>query len=98
LAVLHCERFVDCSPAQVWATLLDEGRYLASERNHRLRSELMRALHSHTRHLATLGRALAAIGCAPKTVHLLDYCNDPVYRRAILRARDCGIDERRVVA
>ena len=26
------ERFVDCSPAQVWATLLDEGRYLCSER------------------------------------------------------------------
>ncbi len=32
LGVLHCERFVDCSPAQVYATLLDEGRYLASER------------------------------------------------------------------
>jgi putative transposase len=32
LAELHCERFVDSSPAQVWATLLDEGRYLASER------------------------------------------------------------------
>ena len=32
LAELHGERFVDCSPAQVWATLLDEGRYLASER------------------------------------------------------------------
>jgi putative transposase len=32
LEVLHCERFVDSSPAQVWATLLDEGRYLASER------------------------------------------------------------------
>jgi putative transposase len=30
--LLHSERFVDCSPAQVWATLLDEGRYLASER------------------------------------------------------------------
>jgi putative transposase len=30
--VLHSERFVDCSPAQVWATLLDEGRYLCSER------------------------------------------------------------------
>jgi putative transposase len=29
---LHSERFVDTSPAQVWATLLDEGRYLASER------------------------------------------------------------------
>ena len=32
LDLLHSERFVDCSPAQVWATLLDEGRYLASER------------------------------------------------------------------
>ena len=30
--MLHSERFVDSSPAQVWATLLDEGRYLASER------------------------------------------------------------------
>jgi putative transposase len=32
LEVLHSERFVDCSPAAVWATLLDEGTYLASER------------------------------------------------------------------
>jgi putative transposase len=32
LAELYSERFVDSSPAQVWATLLDEGRYLASER------------------------------------------------------------------
>jgi putative transposase len=32
LELLHSERFVDCSPAQVYATLLDEGRYLASER------------------------------------------------------------------
>jgi putative transposase len=32
LAELNSERFVDRSPAQVWATLLDEGRYLASER------------------------------------------------------------------
>jgi putative transposase len=32
LAELHSERFVDSSPAQVWATLLDEGQYLASER------------------------------------------------------------------
>jgi TnpA family transposase len=47
-------------------------------------SELMRSLRSHTRHLATLGRALAAVGRASKTVHLLDYCNDPAYRRAIL--------------
>lgn len=32
LEALRSERFVDCSPAQVWATLLDEGRYLCSER------------------------------------------------------------------
>jgi len=29
---LHADRFVDCAPAEVYATLLDEGRYLASER------------------------------------------------------------------
>ena len=32
LAELHADRFLDCSPAQVHATLLDEGRYLCSER------------------------------------------------------------------
>jgi putative transposase len=32
IELLHSDRFVDCSPAQVYATLLDEGRYLASER------------------------------------------------------------------
>jgi putative transposase len=32
LAVLHEPRFVDASPAQVWATLLDEGVYLCSQR------------------------------------------------------------------
>ena len=32
LDVLHSERFIDSSPAQVYATLLDEGTYLASER------------------------------------------------------------------
>jgi putative transposase len=31
LAVLHSERFADASPAQVWATLLDEGVYLSSQ-------------------------------------------------------------------
>ena len=32
LAVLHSPRFQDCSPTEVYATLLDEGIYLASER------------------------------------------------------------------
>lgn len=32
LAELHSERFVDSSPAEVWAMSIDEGRYLCSER------------------------------------------------------------------
>jgi putative transposase len=32
LTVLHEDRFVDLAPAEVYATLLDEGRYLCSER------------------------------------------------------------------
>ena len=40
LEVLDSERFADSAPAQVWATLLDEGRYLCSERTmYRLLSE-----------------------------------------------------------
>ena len=31
LDVLHSERFADAAPAQVWATMLDEGDYLGSE-------------------------------------------------------------------
>ena len=58
LAELHCERFADSSPAQVWATLLDEGRYLASERtmyrllaaNHEVRERrAQRAHRAYTR-------------------------------------------------
>jgi len=41
LAVLRSPRFVDCSPAQVYFTLLDEGTYLASE------SSYYRILRSH---------------------------------------------------
>ena len=32
LEVLHSERFVDVSPEETWATLLDEGTYLCSTR------------------------------------------------------------------
>ena len=31
LDVLHSDRFVDLAPAEVWATLLDEGVYLGSD-------------------------------------------------------------------
>ncbi len=40
LAVLHSERFCDAAPAQVWATLLDEGTYLGSQ------STFYRLLHT----------------------------------------------------
>lgn len=40
LAVLHSERFCDAAPAQVWATLLDEGVYLGSQ------STFYRLLHT----------------------------------------------------
>ena len=30
LDALHAERFADAAPAEVWATLLDEGTYLGS--------------------------------------------------------------------
>ena len=30
--MLHSERFVDVSPEETWATLLDEGTYLCSPR------------------------------------------------------------------
>jgi putative transposase len=29
--VLHSDRFVDAAPAEVWATLFDEGVYLGSQ-------------------------------------------------------------------
>jgi TnpA family transposase len=51
---------------------------------HTTSSQLIRALRSHTRHPATLARALQHIGRAPKTIHLLDYCNDEHFRRRVL--------------
>jgi TnpA family transposase len=51
---------------------------------HTTSSQLIRALRSQTRHLATLARALQHIGRAPKTIHLLDYCNDEHFRRRVL--------------
>jgi putative transposase len=46
LEVLHCGRFVDCAPEQVYATLLDEGTYLASVRT---MYRLLAAKHSGVR-------------------------------------------------
>ena len=50
----------------------------------------MRALRSHTRHLSNLARAIAQIGRAAKTIHLLDYCNDETLRRRILAQLNRG--------
>jgi putative transposase len=53
LAVLHEPRFVDLAPAEVYATLLDDGKYLCSERtmyrvlaaNHEVRERRNRLRH-----------------------------------------------------
>jgi putative transposase len=53
LAVLHEPRFVDLAPAEVYATLLDEGRYLCSERTmYRLLAahDEVRERRNHLRH------------------------------------------------
>jgi len=57
---------------------------------HTTASQLVRALRSHTRHLACLARALQHVGRAAKTIHLLDYCNDQPFRRRILTQLNRG--------
>jgi putative transposase len=55
LALFHEDRFADLAPAQVYATLLDEGRYLCSERtmyrvltaNHEVRERRAQLMHPH---------------------------------------------------
>ncbi len=46
LKVLHSERFADAAPAQVWATLLDEGTYLGSQSTY---YRLLHAVHGDVR-------------------------------------------------
>jgi putative transposase len=55
LAVLHEPRFMDLAPAEIYATLLDEGRYLCSERtmyrvlaaHHEVRERRNQRRHPH---------------------------------------------------
>jgi putative transposase len=44
LKILHSDRFADAAPAQVWATLLDEGTYLCSQRT---MYRLLKDKHGH---------------------------------------------------
>ena len=46
LVVLHSDRFADAAPAQVWATLLDEGVYLGSQSTF---YRLLRQVHGDVR-------------------------------------------------
>ena len=65
LATLHQDRFVDQAPAAVYANLLEEGRYLCSQRT------MYRLLHAPARcgnavaSAATLGRTATAGARAP---------------------------------
>ncbi len=57
LEQLNSERFVDASPAKVYATLLDEGSYLASQRTmYRLPAE---QAVTRIEHLRVVARANA---------------------------------------
>ena len=65
LAVLHEPRFVDLSPAEVFATLLEEGRYLCSVRTmHRIlaENEEIRERRNQLRHPAYAKPELLATG------------------------------------
>lgn len=65
LDLLHSERFVDASPAQVYATLLDESRYLCSERTmYRLlaKNEELRERRRQLRHPSYCKPELLATG------------------------------------
>jgi putative transposase len=93
LAVLHSERFADSAPAAVYATLLDEGTYLASE------STMYRLLRDrgetgdrrrHATHPATVKPELVA--AAPNVVWSWDITklHGPV--RAPAKSTDCARD------
>jgi len=65
LAVLHEDRFVDLAPAQVYATLLDEGRYLCAERTmYRLLADahVVRERRAQRRHPVYAAPELLATG------------------------------------
>ena len=81
LALLNSERFLDCSPRQVWATLLDEGVYLCSWRTmYRLlaRSQQVKERRTLRRHPKYVRPELAASG--PNQVWTWDitYLKGPV--------------------
>ena len=65
LEVLHSERFVDLAPAEIAATLLDEGVYLCSERTmYRLLAEhgQVQERRAQARHMAYAAPELLATG------------------------------------
>jgi len=64
---------------------------------HTTASQLVHALRSRTRHLASLAKAFQHVGRAAKTIHLLDYCNDQPFRRRILTQLNRG-ESRHVLA
>ena len=76
LDVLHCERFADLAPAEVWAILLDEGVYLGSQStSYRLlrRAGEVRERRAQATHPAKVKPELAAT--APNAVWSWDITN-----------------------
>ena len=92
LAVLHDERFVDQAPASVYATLLDENRYLCSTstmyRLLRDRGETGERRRQAT-HPATVKPELVAT--KPNQVYSWDIeCHEALYNRAVVKGHRLG--------
>ncbi len=89
--MLNSERFCDHAPAQVWATLLDEGTYLASI------STMYRILRDHhqvrerrrqARHPARVKPELMADG--PNRIWAWDVERHEAFlNRAVVKGRSC---------
>jgi hypothetical protein len=87
LDVLHSDRFADLAPAQVWATLLDEGVYLGSESTfYRLLRQAgeVRERRRQATHPAKVKPELATQTQFPELV------SDNL-RQAVKRTHNCGI-------
>ena len=78
LAVLHEDRFVDRAPAEVYATLLDEGAYLCSIRSmYRILAAAheVRERRDQLTHPAYAKPELLATGCAINGIPGLALCH-----------------------
>jgi transposase InsO family protein len=91
LAVLHSERFVDPAPAQVMATLLDEGQYLCSVRTMYRLLEARGELHERRDRLVRPAGARQRIRPGQLTIHA-DRGSAPASKTVAQLLADLGVE------